>query len=52
MNRYNFGVIGNCSCLAYKNFNQWGNIPQTYSHVGLVNAVYRLSKKLDKQIFL
>jgi GH15 family glucan-1,4-alpha-glucosidase len=31
---------------------QWGNFPQTYSHVGLVNAVYRLSKKLDKPFFL
>jgi GH15 family glucan-1,4-alpha-glucosidase len=31
---------------------QWGNFPQTYSHVGLVNAVYRLSTKLDKPIFL
>jgi glucoamylase len=30
---------------------QWGNFPQTYSHVGLVNAVYRLSKKLDNPIF-
>jgi len=35
-----------------ENFGQWGNFPQTYSHVGLVNAVYRLSKKLDKPIFL
>jgi len=31
---------------------QWGNFPQTYSHVGLVNAVYRLAKKLDKPFFL
>ncbi len=31
---------------------QWGNFPQTYSHVGLVNAVYRLSTKLSKPIFL
>jgi GH15 family glucan-1,4-alpha-glucosidase len=35
-----------------KNFSQWGNFPQTYSHVGLVNAVYRLSTKLNKPIFL
>jgi GH15 family glucan-1,4-alpha-glucosidase len=33
-------------------FGQWGNFPQTYSHVGLVNAVYRLSTKLSKPIFL
>jgi len=31
---------------------QWGNFPQTYSHVGLVNAVYRLSTKIDKPIFM
>lgn len=37
---------------ADKNFGQWGNFPQTYSHVGLVNAVYRLSTKLNKPIFL
>lgn len=37
---------------ADENFGQWGNFPQTYSHVGLVNAVYRLSLKLDKPIFL
>lgn len=37
---------------ADEDFNQWGNFPQTYSHVGLVNAVYRLSKKLDKPIFM
>jgi len=37
---------------ADENFGQWGNFPQTYSHVGLVNAVFRLSIKLDKPIFL
>ena len=31
---------------------QWGNFPQTYSHVGLMNAVYRISIKLDKPYFL
>jgi GH15 family glucan-1,4-alpha-glucosidase len=31
---------------------QWGNFPQTYSHVGLMNAVFRISKKLDSPIFL
>jgi len=30
---------------------QWGNFPQTYSHVGFINAVYRISIKLDKPIF-
>ena len=26
--------------------------PQTYSHVGLVNAAYRIAKKLDRPNFL
>lgn len=30
---------------------QWGNFPQTYSHVGLINTVTRLSRKKDKLIF-
>lgn len=32
--------------------SQWGNFPQTYSHVGLINAAFAISKKLDKPIFL
>lgn len=32
--------------------SQWGNFPQTYSHVGLMNAAYRISKKLDLPNFL
>ena len=32
--------------------SQWGNFPQTYSHVGLVNTAYRISKKLDQPNFL
>ena len=35
-----------------KNGSQWGNFPQAYSHVGLVNAAYRISKKLDLPNFL
>lgn len=35
-----------------KNGSQWGNFPQAYSHVGLVNAAYRISKKLDTPNFL
>ncbi len=31
---------------------QWGNFPQTYSHVGLINAVYRLAIKLDRPLFI
>ncbi len=27
--------------------SQWGNFPQTYSHVGLINAVTRIARKLD-----
>ena len=32
--------------------SQWGNFPQTYSHVGLINAACRISRKLDKADFL
>jgi GH15 family glucan-1,4-alpha-glucosidase len=27
--------------------SQWGNFPQTYSHVGLMNAVMRITSKID-----
>lgn len=30
---------------------QWGNFPQTYSHVGLINAVFRLARKRDQMVF-
>ncbi len=32
--------------------SQWGNFPQAYSHVGLVNAAFRIASKLDKPGFL
>ena len=32
--------------------SQWGNFPQTYSHVGLINAAFTISRKLDKPIYL
>lgn len=32
--------------------SQWGNFPQAYSHVGLMNAAYRISKKMDMPNFL
>lgn len=32
--------------------SQWGNIPQTYSHVGLINAAFRVSRKLDQAEFI
>jgi len=32
--------------------SQWGNFPQTYSHVGLINAAFRIAKKLDHPEFL
>jgi len=35
-----------------KTGSQWGNFPQAYSHVGLINAAYRISKKLDLPAFL
>lgn len=31
--------------------SQWGNFPQTYSHVGLINSVVRLARKRDRLIF-
>ncbi|MBV7530123.1 glycoside hydrolase family 15 protein [Chitinophaga sp. sic0106] len=34
------------------NGSQWGNFPQAYSHVGLMNAAYRIAMKLDVPIFL
>src|SRR5690606_31442898 len=34
-----------------KTGSQWGNFPQAYSHVGLMNAAYRISKKLDHPVF-
>lgn len=32
--------------------SQWGNFPQTYSHVGLINAVSKLSQRIDNPVFL
>lgn len=32
--------------------SMWGNFPQAYSHVGLVNAAYRISHKIDKPNFM
>jgi GH15 family glucan-1,4-alpha-glucosidase len=37
---------------ADKNGGQWGNFPQTYSHVGLINAIYRLAIRQDKPLFI
>lgn len=34
------------------NGSQWGNFPQTYSHVGLINAAFRIGRKLDIPNFL
>lgn len=35
-----------------KSGSQWGNFPQAYSHVGLMNAAYRIATKLDRPVFL
>lgn len=32
--------------------SHWGNFPQTYSHVGLINAAYQISRKRNKPNFL
>ncbi|MDP5170967.1 MAG: glycoside hydrolase family 15 protein [Bacteroidia bacterium] len=34
------------------NGSQWGNFPQAYSHVGLVNAAFAISRKQDTDMFL
>lgn len=31
--------------------SQWGNFPQTYSHVGLMNTAFRIARKKDLPIF-
>ena len=31
--------------------SQWGNFPQTYSHVGQINAAFAIAKKQDKPIY-
>jgi GH15 family glucan-1,4-alpha-glucosidase len=36
----------------HKTGSQWGNFPQAYSHVGLMNAAFRIGKKLDMPNFL
>jgi GH15 family glucan-1,4-alpha-glucosidase len=33
-------------------YGQWGNFPQTYSHVGIMNAVYRIAAKQDVPFFI
>jgi len=32
--------------------SQWGNFPQTYSHVGLINAAFRIAKKIEDGDFI
>ena len=32
--------------------SQWGNFPQAYSHMGLINAAFIIAKKLDRPNFL
>jgi len=32
--------------------SQWGNFPQTYSHVGLINAAFRIAKKIEDNDFI
>ncbi|MEQ9302838.1 MAG: glycoside hydrolase family 15 protein, partial [Marinoscillum sp.] len=35
-----------------KDGSMWGNFPQAYNHVGLLNAATRIARKLDKPDFL
>lgn len=32
--------------------SQWGNFPQTYSHVGMINCAFAIDKALNKPAFL
>jgi GH15 family glucan-1,4-alpha-glucosidase len=32
--------------------SQWGNCPQTYSHVGVINCAFEIWRKLDRPSFL
>jgi glucoamylase len=32
--------------------SQWGNFPQSYSHVGLINASFRIARKMDRADFM
>jgi GH15 family glucan-1,4-alpha-glucosidase len=32
--------------------SQWGNFPQSYSHVGLINAAFRIATRLDRADFM
>lgn len=38
--------------VSQKDGSQWGNFPQAYSHVGLMNAAFRIVRKLDRPDFL
>lgn len=35
-----------------ENGSMWGNFPQAYSHVGLMNAAHRISMKLNRPLYL
>lgn len=43
------GIFSEDACV---DGSQWGNFPQTYSHVGLINAAFRIARKMDKSEFL
>ena len=34
-----------------KDFDQWGNFPQTYSHVGVINCAFKIAAKRDRNLF-
>ena len=35
-----------------KDGSQWGNFPQAYSHMGLVNCAFRIAHQLNQPDFL
>ena len=51
IHKYNLGIIGNCPKM-YHLMDLNGVISQTYSHVGLINAAFRIAKKIEDGDFI
>ena len=47
LNQYTNHLSLHSEDIEVKTKSQWGNFPQAYSHVGLINAAYRIATKLD-----
>jgi GH15 family glucan-1,4-alpha-glucosidase len=46
----NLGIFSEDICP--QDGSQWGNVAQTYSHVGLINTAFKISRKLNKPSFV